>query len=141
MTTTVVRKVSFSAGHRLVNHEGKCRFVHGHNYTAYFHLTADRLDDVGRVIDFAEIRRRLGGWIDEHWDHGFICARDDHELRAAFENLDDQKLFVLDGNPTAENLARYLLDVVAPRQLADTHVRAVKVVLWETRNCCAEATI
>ena len=44
----------FSAGHRVVGHEHRCRFLHGHNYRVAFECTAEELDDVGRVIDFGQ---------------------------------------------------------------------------------------
>jgi 6-pyruvoyltetrahydropterin/6-carboxytetrahydropterin synthase len=139
--TTVVRRFQFCAGHRLHGHEGKCAHVHGHNYVACFHVTGDDLDELGRLIDFGALKERLGSWLDEHWDHGFICQREDEELRRALEAIPGQKLFVMDENPTAENLARYLLHVVGPEQLEGTGVRVVRVVLWETENCCAEASL
>ncbi|MGQ9650241.1 MAG: 6-pyruvoyl trahydropterin synthase family protein [Phycisphaerae bacterium] len=139
--TTIVRTIQFSAGHRLRQHEGKCAHVHGHNYTVEFHATAEQLDSIGRVIDFSVLRDRLGGWIDQHWDHGFICAKDDREVIDAMARIPGQKLFVMDVNPTAENLARYLLDVVGPQQLAGTGVRLVRVVLAETDNCRAEVSV
>lgn len=138
---TVVRKLQFCAGHRLCRHEGRCAHLHGHNYTVHFHATAESLDPIGRVIDFGVLRERLGGWIDSHWDHGFIIHKEDHEARAALSAVEGQKLFVLEDNPTAENLADYLLRVVGPQQLAGTGVRLVRVVLWETDNCCAEASL
>ena len=139
--TTVVRRVQFCAGHRLLQHEGECAHVHGHNYVVFFHAAADRLDRVGRVVDFSVLKDRLGGWIETHWDHAFICCKEDHELRKALSALEGQKLFLLDKNPTAENMASYLLNVVGPEQLAGTGVRLIRVVLWETENCCAEASL
>lgn len=135
---SVTRRIQFCAGHRLCNHEGKCAYVHGHNYVLYLHATADELDDVGRVIDFEVLKQRIGTWIDEHWDHGFIVYKDDHVTREAMSAIPGQKLFVLDENPTVENLALYVLNVVGPECLADTDVRLVKVVLWETENCGVE---
>ena len=139
--TTIVRKIQFCAGHRLCHHEGKCAHLHGHNYIVYLHVQASELDEVGRVMDFAAIKDRIGGWIDEHWDHGFISFKDDAVAIRALSALPGQKLFLLDVNPTAENLARYLLEVVAPQRLADTNARVVKVELWETENCRAEAEL
>jgi 6-pyruvoyltetrahydropterin/6-carboxytetrahydropterin synthase len=139
--TSVVRRFQFSAGHRVWGHENECANVHGHNYVVYVHATADKLDDVGRVIDFRVLKQKIGGWIDEHWDHGFICHRDDREVRDALRRIECQKLFLLDQNPTAENLALYLLHVVAPRELDGTGVRVVRVALWETENCCAEVSV
>lgn len=138
--TTIVRTFSFSAGHRLWGHEGKCVHIHGHNYVVEFHATAEQLDTVGRVIDFSVLKDRLGGWIETHWDHGFICFKDDREAREALSAIPGQKLFILDVNPTAENLARHLLNVVGPQQLAGTGVRLVRVVLSETESCRAEVT-
>ena len=139
--TTIVRRVQFCAGHRLFQHEGRCAHVHGHNYVVFFHAAGDELDRVGRVVDFSVLKDRLGGWIETHWDHAFICYKEDHELRKALSALECQRLFLLDENPTAENMASYLLNVVGPEQLAGTGARLVRVVLWETENCCAEASL
>jgi len=138
--TTIVRTIHFSAGHRLWQHEHKCAHIHGHNYLVEFHATAEHLDSLGRVIDFSAMKDRLGGWIEEHWDHGFICNKDDHEVIEAMKRVPGQKLFVMDANPTAENLALYLLRIVGPQQLAGTGVKLVRVVLQETENCRAEVT-
>jgi 6-pyruvoyltetrahydropterin/6-carboxytetrahydropterin synthase len=139
--TTVVRQVRFSAGHRVWGHEHECANIHGHNYTVFFHAAADKLDEVGRVIDFRVLKAKLGGWIAANWDHGFICHKDDQEVRRAISAIPGQRLFVLDANPTAENLASYLLHTVGPRELAGTSVRLVRVVLWETDNCYAEVAL
>ena len=144
MSLAVARRIHFSAGHRLVGHEGACAYLHGHNYVAFIHAKGD-LDAVGRVIDFAVLKERVGGWILEHWDHGFIVNEGDVDTRralAAFESEGlPQKTFVLDRNPTAENLARHLALEVAPRVLEGTGVRVVKIVLWETENCFAECVV
>jgi 6-pyruvoyltetrahydropterin/6-carboxytetrahydropterin synthase len=132
------RRLQFCAGHRIWGHENKCAYLHGHNYVVFFHATAPELDDIGRVIDFSVLKTRLGSWIEEHWDHGFILHRDDEEARSAVSRIPDQKTFLLDANPTSENMARYLLETVAPQQLEGLGVEVVKVVLWETENCFAE---
>jgi len=139
--TTAVRRLQFCAGHRVWKHEHKCANLHGHNYIAFVHAEADQLDNLGRVIDFSVLKERIGGWIEQHWDHGFICHRDDTEALRAMEAIPNQKTFLMDANPTAENMADYLLRVVGPEQLADTGVRLVRVVLWETENCYAEVTL
>ena len=138
---TVVRRIQFCAGHRVWKHEHRCANLHGHNYVAFFHATAAELDPLGRVIDFGVLKDRLGSWIDQHWDHGFICHREDAEARQAMGAVPNQKVFLMEGNPTAENMAAYLLNTVGPKQLADTGVRLVRVVLWETENCSAEASV
>ena len=140
MSLTIMRQIEFCAGHRLYRHGGKCEFFHGHNYVAEFHVTADEVDSVGRIIDFSDLKRMFKGWIDEHWDHGFLLSEEDENGIAAIKSVRPTKCFVLPHNPTAENMARYLLEAVCPELLAGTNVRAHKVVVWETDESSATAT-
>ena len=146
---TATRRIQFCMGHRVMRHESKCAHLHGHNYVALFTASAD-LDEVGRVIDFGVLKSLLGGWIDKHLDHGFILYEKDSAAINALEhfapsgglskyNETHQKLFLLPSNPTAENIADYLLKVVAVKQLEGTGVVVTKVRLWETENCYADA--
>jgi 6-pyruvoyltetrahydropterin/6-carboxytetrahydropterin synthase len=127
-----------------VGHEGACAYLHGHNYVVFVHASG-QLDPVGRVIDFAVLKDRVGGWIQEHWDHGFIVAAHDADARRAIDAFTSgglpQKTYVLDRNPTAENLAEYLALEVSPRVLQGTGVRVVRVVVQETENCTAECVV
>jgi 6-pyruvoyltetrahydropterin/6-carboxytetrahydropterin synthase len=102
-------------------------------------VTGDKVDDVGRVIDFSDLKRLFKGWLDEHWDHGFVLNKADENGLAAVKIVRPCKYFVLPYNPTAENMARYLLDEVCPQLLAGTNVRATKVVVWESDESFAEA--
>lgn len=150
---TATRRIQFCCGHRVVGHEGKCKHVHGHNYVALVTAVAEinprrltQLDDIGRVVDFSVLKDRVGGWIDQHWDHKFVAWDGDDELRAILEEPRQSqvaklfRMFWLPLNPTAENMARYLLEHVGPAVLADTGVGLVSVRLWETENCYADAT-
>lgn len=141
MPLTVMRRVRFCAGHRLPGHEGKCAALHGHNYIAEFHVTAAKLDSVGRVIDFAELKSRLKGWIDEHWDHGFVLWEGDEPAIRAVRSVDPHKVFLLADRPTAENLAKHLLERVCPEKLAPLGVTCTRVLLWETEEAYAEASL
>lgn len=140
-TTHCIRRVQFCAGHRIWKHESKCAHLHGHNYVALFHASASSLDELGRVIDFQQLKERLGGWIDDNWDHGFILNKDDSDAIAAVRSIPGQKLYALDSNPTAENLAQHLLMTVAPLEMVGSGVTVVKIVLWETENSYAEVAL
>ena len=142
---SLIRQLSFCAGHRLYGHEGRCAFLHGHNYRVDIEVEGvaggTAVDAVGRIIDFSHIKKRMLGWLDEHWDHAFILFEKDETTLAAVRVAEPTKYFVLPWNPTAENMARYLLEVVAPSVLGDLGVVARKVCVWETEESCAVATL
>lgn len=138
---TCTRRIQFCSGHRVLNHESKCANPHGHNYVALVTAHALELDAIGRVIDFSVLKEKVGGWIDEHWDHTFIRYEKDEAMALALSHVASPKpVFVAPFNPTAEEMARHLLDTVCPEVLAGTGVVVTKVVLWETENCYAEAS-
>jgi len=138
MIPTCTRRIQFCSGHRVQGHENKCRNLHGHNYVVFI-TACGMLDDLGRVIDFGVIKEKVGGWIDENWDHGFVLGEDDHQARAVIGGMVGQKLYIMPHNPTAEWMADFLLYDVCPDVLDGTGVRVDKVVLWETENCYATA--
>ena len=73
----VSREIDFCYGHRLLNYEGKCKYLHGHNGTAILTIETDQLDDRGMVVDFSDIKRIVATWIDDNIDHRMILHRDD----------------------------------------------------------------
>jgi 6-pyruvoyltetrahydropterin/6-carboxytetrahydropterin synthase len=136
----VIRRLQFCAGHRVLGHEGKCNQPHGHNYVVYLHARSQSLtplDDVGRVIDFAVLKEKVGGWIDQYWDHLFLVWEKDGALIQAMRQCGG-KIFVLPKNPTAENLADYLLHSVCP-VVIEKPVEVFQVSIEETENCYATA--
>ena len=68
----VTREIDFCYGHRLLNYDGKCRFLHGHNGRAVITLESPELDGLGMVTDFSEIKRVVSRWIDENLDHRIV---------------------------------------------------------------------
>lgn len=137
---TCTRRIQFCAGHRVFQHESKCANPHGHNYVALVTAETDALDKIGRVIDFSVLKERIGGWIDQHWDHGFLFYVCDLDMRNALADVGGKR-FCMSENPTAENMAEYLLRTVCPAVLDGTGVRVTRVVLHETENCYAEACL
>lgn len=132
---TITRRVEFDAGHRLTNHESKCRNVHGHRYVVLITVRAPQLDDVGRVIDFGKVKEIVGGWLDERWDHGFIAQSSDPIIPWLAQH--EMKTYVMDKPPTAENMSK-LLYQKADVLLAPLGIEVVNVRLYETPNCYAD---
>ncbi len=135
----VKRYHDISCGHRVVGHEGKCRFLHGHNYRVHFVCEAEdnSLDTLGRVIDFGVVKSRLCMWLEETWDHKFIAYLNDPMIAKIVKDKDEvfESFVFVDFNPTAENMAEYLVNIVAPMQLAGTGIKVTEVTIEETRKC------
>jgi 6-pyruvoyltetrahydropterin/6-carboxytetrahydropterin synthase len=129
----VTREIDFCYGHRLLDYDGKCRYLHGHNGRAVIAIEADRLDATGMVLDFSEIKRVVSAWIDDNLDHRMILRRDD-PLVPVLEKM-GEPLYLLDENPTAENIARLIYDFTA-----DHGFPIVEARLWETPSCFATYT-
>src|SRR6266571_322320 len=101
-------EIHFCYGHRLLNYDGKCRHLHGHNGRAVITLAAPQLDALGMVMDFSRIKRVVSTWIDETLDHKMLLHQDDPVL--PFLRQQGEPVYVMDVNPTAENIARLIYD-------------------------------
>lgn len=129
----VTREIWFCYGHRLLHYNGKCRHLHGHNGRAVISLEADRLDALGMVMDFTRVKEVVGGWIDTALDHKMLLHRDDPVLPMLRQQ--GEPVFVMDVNPTAENIARLIYEYAAGQGFP-----VVEVQLWETDSCFATYT-
>ncbi len=136
-----IRRIEFDAAHRILEHESKCKYLHGHRYVIEAGFTTENLDELGRVIDFAVIREKLGAWIDENWDHTTILFEKDKELGKSISNITGQKIFYLPVNPTAENMAAYILETVCTELFAGIGTKCVSVKIYETPNCSVVASL
>lgn len=163
MGYTVIRSHEICAGHRVVGHESKCRHLHGHNYKFHFKvapkhgcgkvvargkLVEDGLDSVGRVIDFSVVKTTLCQWLEDNWDHKFLHWEEDPLIKALQVDCElcdettgydvrdfDNSLVSLPFNPTAENLAAYMVDVIGPQLLDECGVELVECTIEETSKC------
>ena len=126
----VSREIEFCYGHRLLDYPGKCRHLHGHNGKVLISAATSKLDKLGMVIDFGDIKEIVARWIDENLDHCMILHRDDPAV-PMFQKL-GEPVFLMDVNPTAENIAKLIFDTAASRGFPVTEVR-----LWETPRCYA----
>lgn len=137
---TATRYHDISTGHRVHGHESKCAHFHGHNYRFHFTITASRLDSVGRVLDFSVIKSELCMWLEDNWDHKFLLWEQDPNF-AIMHTLDPQGVVAVPFNPTAENMAQFMLHTVGPELLAKHGALLIKVVVEETAKCSAAADL
>ena len=88
----VRKRIEISAAHKLnLSYESKCENLHGHNWIIDVYLRSETLDEDGMVMDFTHIKRAIR----DKFDHKVIND-------------------VVDFNPTAENLAKYICDCFSP---------------------------
>jgi 6-pyruvoyltetrahydropterin/6-carboxytetrahydropterin synthase len=126
----VTREIHFCYGHRLMEYTGKCGHPHGHNGRVEIELSSENLDGQGMVVDFEDIKRLAQTWIDENLDHQMLLRKDD-PLVPVLEKM-KEPLYLMDGNPTAENIAREIFLNARKKGLPVT-----KVTLWETEKSFA----
>lgn len=126
----VTRVIHFCYGHRLLNYEGKCRFLHGHNARVEIEISSLKLDGRGMVVDFNDMKQKLQTWIDSTLDHKLLLNRADPLI----PNLDKERepFILMDANPTAEAIAKLIFDHAQKEGFAVTEVR-----LWETPSSFA----
>lgn len=126
----IAKEIRFCYGHRLINYEGKCRHLHGHNGKVLIVLEAPELDERGMLIDFSELKTVMSRWIDENLDHKMLLHRDDPALPLLREL--GEPVYLMDMNPTAEAIAKLIFDVAVK-----FHFPVVEVCLWETDSSFA----
>jgi 6-pyruvoyltetrahydropterin/6-carboxytetrahydropterin synthase len=127
---TITKEVYFCYGHRLMNHQGKCRHLHGHSVKAAISITQETLNEQGMVCDFADIRECVEAYIDQHLDHNFLLHKDDPLIPALTAN--NERFWALNEHPTAEVLSKMIY-----QHLKTTGFNVSQVALWETASAYA----
>lgn len=127
---SVTRSVHFSYGHRLLDYDGKCARLHGHNGRALITVSADRLNDQGMVVDFYDISQTIGKWIQEHLDHRMILWKKDPIVQSL--DIKKEGFVLMEENPTAEAIAKWIF-----QEAERLGLPVEDVTLWETENASA----
>jgi 6-pyruvoyltetrahydropterin/6-carboxytetrahydropterin synthase len=122
---SISKSFSFCYGHRLLGDKGKCRNLHGHTARVVIHLESEGLDENGMVCHFDNLKGTIGKWIEENLDHSMLLSKDDPAAKALKEL--DERLYVMETNPTAENIARLIHDQAISQRLPVTRVE-----MWES---------
>ncbi|MDO8939043.1 MAG: 6-carboxytetrahydropterin synthase [Methylicorpusculum sp.] len=126
----ITKEVYFCYGHRLMNHPGKCRNLHGHSVKASISIKRDQLNDQGMVCDFSDIRDCVESFIDEHLDHNFLLHKNDPIIPLLEQN--QERFLALDEHPTAEILSKMIYQYIK-----SAGFDIDQVVLWETASAYA----
>lgn len=102
----------FASAHLLRGYDGPCKNLHGHTWKVEVTIAAEKLDKIGLVVDFKDMKKRLNHFLDKI-DH---------------VNLNDLPAFK-DVNPSTENLAKYIYQEFA-KECQPLPLKRVRV--WES---------
>jgi 6-pyruvoyltetrahydropterin/6-carboxytetrahydropterin synthase len=119
---TVFKDYTFAAAHAVRGHTRGCENLHGHNYRVRVLVEADRLDAIGMVIDFADLKAMVHEVLSP-LDHRVINDIPPFDVR----------------NTTAELVAQFTFEEVDVRLRAfdGGRVRLRRVEVWENDTACA----
>jgi 6-pyruvoyltetrahydropterin/6-carboxytetrahydropterin synthase len=106
----------FDAAHKLDGYEGKCARLHGHTWKVEVFVTGENLNIVGMLMDFELLKEKVNE----------IVGKFDHNFLNDFKEI---------GNPTSENLARYIFKNL---KSLPKNVKLEKVRVWESPTSWCE---
>ncbi|HLF78821.1 MAG TPA: 6-carboxytetrahydropterin synthase [Dehalococcoidia bacterium] len=121
----VTKTIEFSYGHRLLEHNGKCRYLHGHNGMLEVDIDSAELDGMGMVIDFSRVSEVVKTWVDANLDHRMLLCRADPLVDVLTRA--GEPIYLMDENPTAENIAKLVWQAARAEGLMVSEIR-----IWET---------
>ena len=159
---TVIKQFTFDAAHRLPNHKGKCKQMHGHTYKLEIGVTGNIQPATGMVVDFGDLKKIIQKQVIDLLDHQLLnevgeggdCPTVlekerlmDHQLlNEVWEGGDCPTVLEkerLNNNPfpnylpTAENMVEWIrYQLIAMINTTDKQLTFIR--LWETPTSYAE---
>lgn len=133
----IAKEFRWEMGHRLPEHFGLCKNIHGHSYKMIVEFEGE-LNKNQMVIDYYDVEKIINPVI-EKLDHSFMVTKDDKTVLEFLEKMNSKKVIV-DFNSTAENICTYLLSEIKKTNLP-SNISSVKVRVYETQFDYAEQTM
>ena len=133
----IAKEFRWEMGHRLPDHFGKCKNIHGHSYKMLVEFSGE-LDKSGMIIDYYDVKKIINPVI-EKLDHAFMVNKNDKVVLDFLEKMDSKRV-VVDFESTAENICKYLLNEVSKTSLPE-NVKEIKVRVQETTKDYAEESL
>lgn len=139
----VTKRFEFDAAHRLSRHKGRCKNIHGHRYIAEVTFGSYCANQDDMVVDFGALKKHIGSWIDNHWDHALLLNKVDPVAISVREGLSGQRLYPTNGDPTAENMAKdlYFKILALDCGFDINSARLCRVRIYETPNSWADFAV
>ena len=122
----IAKEFHWEMGHRLPEHFGLCKNIHGHSYKMIIEFEGE-LDEQGMVIDFYDVEKMISPIIDE-LDHAFMVKNDDKLTLDFLEKLNSKKV-VVNFFTTVENICKYISEKIIKSKLPD-NIENVRVRVY-----------
>ena len=133
----IAKEFRWEMGHRLPEHFGLCKNIHGHSYKMIVEIVGE-LNQNQMVIDYYDVDKIINPVI-EKLDHSFMVNNEDKIVLEFLEKMNSKKV-VVDFNSTAENICSYLLNEIKKCSLP-SNISSVKVRVYETQFDYAEESL
>ena len=133
----IAKEFRWEMGHRLPDHFGKCKNIHGHSYKMLVEFSGE-LDKSGMIIDYYDVKKIINPVI-EKLDHAFMVNKNDKVVLDFLEKMNSKRV-VVDFESTAENICKYLLNEVSKTSLPE-NVKEIKIRVQETTEDYAEESL
>jgi 6-pyruvoyltetrahydropterin/6-carboxytetrahydropterin synthase len=133
----IAKEFRWEMGHRLPEHFGKCKNIHGHSYKMIVELEGE-VDESGMVMDYYVVKKIVGPIVDK-LDHAFMVYKEDKEIISFLEKM-KSKMVIVEFQSTVENICEYFLDEIKKVNFPQ-NVKKVSVRIYETADDYAESSI
>jgi 6-pyruvoyltetrahydropterin/6-carboxytetrahydropterin synthase len=130
----IAKEFHWEMGHRLPEHFGKCKNIHGHSYRMIVELQGE-VNDGGMIMDYYDLKKIVNPIVDQ-LDHAFMVFEEDQEIVRFLESVKSKKVIV-NFQSTVENICRYILTELK-KQSIPSNVKKVKVRIFESIDDYAE---
>lgn len=147
MKQTIWRKGSFASCHRISNHKGKCKNLHGHNYNfelgISYDLTNETFNECNYLIDFGDVKKIYLEYIDKFFDHSVICNENDTKVLELAKSINEPtRVIPTVGDPSIEVISQLVLYLCYKISQKYTKQFIVdKIRIYETDNSFCELEI
>ena len=133
----IAKESHWEMGHRLPEHFGLCKNIHGHSYKMIVEFEGE-LDEQGMVIDFYDVEKIINPII-EKLDHAFMVKDDDRLTIEFLEKLNSKKV-VVNFFATVENICKYISSNIVKGNLPK-NIKFINVRVYETAEDYAEEKV
>ena len=133
----IAKEFRWEMGHRLPEHFGKCKNIHGHSYKMIVELEGE-VEESGMVMDYYDVKKMVEPIV-EKLDHAFMVYKEDEEIISFLEKL-KSKMVVVEFQSTVENICKYFLSEIKKFRFPQ-NVEKVSVRIYETADDYAEEEI